>query len=73
MSAIPWCAVCRHPVDELRRWDDLATMEIVFEAWCHGARETVRLHRFDLDPDMSIEPAVAFGTPELPLSGPIPF
>lgn len=40
---LPWCAVCRRPVAELRSWYDELRREEVFEAHCHGESERVAL------------------------------
>ena len=70
MSTLPWCAVCRRPVDELLHRDDPVTMDHVFVARCHGASEIVHIHHFDIANGMTVEPGQAFG-PELSL-GPVP-
>lgn len=55
---LPTCARCGRPVDEVVRWDDPVTLDLVFVAVCHGAREVGRVspRAFLLD-----DPRVSFG------------
>ena len=57
----PYCAVCRHPVQEMEWWDDFVTNCRVVKAKCHGQVETTHIpYSLFMSARFDIKPGIAF-------------
>lgn len=47
LAARPRCAVCGRPVERMTEEEDTCRDVVIFTAWCHGQRDTVKLDAGD--------------------------
>lgn len=59
---LPECAVCRKPIERLVRQENPFTLEIIFDAHCHGhvERVVVPVEWFEQVPDGQLRVCPAF-------------